>query len=130
MEFLLALFHVYYILDVEIINAIKGSYWDAYVFSFQTSSTLGFGHYLPASDTAHVLVMLDTFSGIFYAAIITGLAFSKFAKPSARVSFTNNVIITTFDGIPTLMFRMINDRDTFIVDVNLKVAALLPYTTK
>jgi inward rectifier potassium channel len=121
---------LYYFLDASILNTRPGSYWDSFIFSFQTSSTLGFGHYLPNSNLSHILVFLDTFSGIFYAAIITGLAYAKFAKPSARVNFTKNVILTTFDHIPTIMFRMSNSRDTHIVDVNLNVAALLPYTSK
>jgi inward rectifier potassium channel len=120
---------LYYLFKVEIINARVGSFWDAFVFSFQTSSTLGFGHFLPKSDLGHVLVMLDTFSGIFFVAIMTGLAYAKFAKPTARVDFTKNIILTTFDGIPTLMFRMANSRETSIVDVSLKVAALIPYTS-
>ncbi|MFT6630925.1 MAG: inward rectifier potassium channel [Bacteriovoracaceae bacterium] len=121
---------LYYFLGAEILNTSPDSFWDSFIFSFQTSSTLGFGHYLPKSDLAHGLVILDTFSGIFYVAIITGLAYAKFAKPSARVNFSDKVILTTFDHIPTIMFRMANARDTHIVDVNLNVAALLPYTSK
>ncbi|OUR96912.1 hypothetical protein A9Q84_11290 [Halobacteriovorax marinus] len=121
---------LYYFIGAEIVNARPDSYWDAFVFSFQTSSTLGFGHYLPKSDLAHVIVILDTFSGIFYVAIVTGLAFAKFAKASARISFTDNIIVSVFDGVPTLMFRMVNSRETHIVDVNLNVSALIPYVSK
>lgn len=121
---------LYYFSPAEILNVRPGSLWDAFIFSFQTSSTVGYGYFLPKSDTAHAIVMLDTMVGIFYVAIVTGLAFAKFARPSAQILFSNNIIHTTFDGIPTLMFRVANGRDTHIVDANLNVAVLLPYTSK
>jgi len=121
---------LYFITPAEIINARQDSLWDAFIFSFQTSSTLGYGHYLPKSDLAHGLVILDTMIGIFYVAIITGLAFAKFSRPSAKVIFSENIILTTFDHIPTLMFRLANNRDTHIVDASLNVAVLLPYVSK
>jgi|SaaInlStandDraft_5_1057022.scaffolds.fasta_scaffold16701_4 inward rectifier potassium channel len=121
---------IYYYSPAEIINANQDSLWDAFIFSFQTSSTLGYGYLLPESKIAHMIVIADTMMGIFYVAIITGLAFSKFARPSAKVLFTDKVILSTFDHIPTLMFRIANNRDTHIVDASLNVAALIPYVSK
>lgn len=136
--FLAAIFYVflnfifallYYFSPAEILNVRPDSLWDSFIFSFQTSSTLGYGYFVPQSVTAHSLVILDTMVGIFYVAIITGLAFSKFAIPSAKILFTDKMIITTFDGVPTLMFRVANIRASHIVDAALNVAALLPYTS-
>lgn len=121
---------LYFLSPAEILNVRPDSLWDSFIFSFQTSSTVGYGYFLPKSDTAHALVIVDTMVGIFYVAIVTGLAFSKFARPSAKVLFSNNIILSTFDGIPTLMFRVANGRDTHIVDAGLNVAALLPYESK
>ena len=128
LNFLFAL--LYYYSPAEILNAKPNSIWDAFVFSFQTSSTLGYGFLVPKSMIAHVIVMADTMMGIFYVAIITGLAFSKFARPSAKILFSNKIILTTFDHLPTLMFRIANNRDTHIVDAKLNVAALIPYISK
>lgn len=121
---------LYYFSPAEILNVRPDSLWDAFTFSFQTSSTVGYGHFLPKSDLAHALVIMDTMVGIFYVAIITGLAFSKFALPSSKIRFTEKVILSTFDERPCLMFRIANDRDSNIVDTTLHVAALLPYTSK
>jgi len=121
---------LYYYSPAEILNAKPDSLWDAFIFSFQTSSTLGFGRLLPKSNLAHVIVILDTMMGIFYVAIMTGLAFSKFAKPSAKIIFSDKIILSTFDNIPTLMFRLANGRSTHIVDASLNVAVLLPYESK
>jgi inward rectifier potassium channel len=120
---------IYLYSPADILNARPNSLWDSFVFSFQTSSTLGYGRLIPNSNLTHAIVLLDTLMGIFYVAIITGLAFSKFARPRAKVLFTKNIILTTFDGIPTLMFRLGNGRSTQIVDASLNVAALIPYTS-
>ncbi|MFG1499029.1 ion channel [Halobacteriovorax sp. XZX-3] len=127
-NFLFAL--LYFYSPAEISNTNSNSLWDAFVFSFQTSSTIGYGYYLPKNDPAHFLVIIDAMTGIFYAAIITGMAFAKFAKPSAKIIFTNNIIIATFDSVPTLMFRIANSRDTHIIDASVKVGALIPYVSK
>lgn len=121
---------IYFLSPAEILNARPDSIWDAFIFSFQTSSTLGYGHMIPTTNIAHTIVIFDTMMGIFYAAIITGLAFSKFARAEAKVIFSDNIIFTTFDNIPTVMFRIANSRETHIVDASLNVAALIPYTSK
>ena len=128
LNFLFAL--IYYFSPAEILNSQPNSIWDAFIFSFQTSSTLGYGYLLPKSNSAHMIVMFDTLAGIFYVAIITGLAFSKFARPSGKVMFSNPLILSSFDGVPTLMFRLANSRETHIVDATLKVSVLLPYESK
>ncbi len=120
---------LYYFGPAEILNARQDSLWDTFVFSFQTSSTLGYGHLRPNSDTTHAIVVLDTLMGIFYVAIITGLAFAKFAKPNSKILFSKNIIWTKFDGVPALMFRIANGRDTNVLNANVEVAALLPYTS-
>jgi inward rectifier potassium channel len=121
---------LYYFSPAVITNVSHDSLWELFLFSFQTSTTIGYGYFLPQSNTAHIIVLLDAMSGIFYAAIITGLSFSKFARPNAKVLFSNKVIFTTFDGKPAIMFRLANGRDTHIIDANINISALVPYETK
>lgn len=127
LNFIFAL--VYYYSPAEILNASPNSLWDSFIFSFQTSSTLGYGYLLPKSHVAHTIVILDTMVGIFYVAIITGLAFSKFSRPQAKILFSDKALLTSFDGDPAIMFRLANNRDTHIIDAHLNVAGLLPYTS-
>jgi len=121
---------IYYFSPAEIANVSSDSLWELFLFSFQTSTTIGYGYFLPQSDTAHIIVILDAMSGIFYSAIITGLAFAKFARPNAKVLFSNKVVFTHFDGKPAIMFRLANGRDTHIIDANINISALIPYETK
>ncbi len=121
---------LYYFLGDSIINANPDSFWDAYMFSFQTSSTLGYGYLLPKTNAANIIVIFDSLSGLLYVALTTGLIFSKFSKATHNILFSKNALIVPYDGIPTLMFRIANGRETNILNASLSMSVLSPYTTK
>jgi len=112
----------------SILNADPNSYWEAFLFSFQTSTTIGYGHFLPNTPYAHSIAIFDTLSGILFVAILTGLAWGRFSRPTAKVEFTKNVLLTKFDGQDALLFRMANGRTSNIVDARLSIVAIIPET--
>lgn len=109
----------------NILNAGVGSYWDAFVFSFQTSTTIGYGHYIPANAYADAIVILDTLSGIIFVAITTGLAFAKFSRPTANVLFSERCVIHKYEGKKTLFFRVANARDSHIADATIDASIIM-----
>jgi len=121
---------IYFITPSVVTNASSTSLWELFLFSFQTSTTIGYGYFLPESNAAHIIVILDALSGIFYAALVTGLTFSKFARPNAKILYSEKVVFTTFDGKDAIMFRLANGRDTHVIDANINISALMPYETK
>ena len=104
-----------------IANAHPGSLWDAFFFSVQTWATIGYGGMAPKTRYADVLVAMESFSGLTSMSVITGLIFSKFAQPRAKVRFTKNLLVSRFDGRPVIMFRMGNMRGNQIVEAKLHV---------
>src|SRR5262245_5300069 len=105
------LFALGYLLDPGgIEHARTGSFGDAFFFSIQTMSTIGYGRMVPRSLFANVLVMIEALAGVFGLALMTGLIFAKFSRPSARVLFSRVAVITQWDGVPSLLFRMANAR--------------------
>ena len=54
-------------------------------------------------------------------ALTTGLVFAKFSKPSAKIIYSRNMLLTTFDGISVLMFRMANARSNNIISANVEM---------
>lgn len=121
---------LYFFEGSNILNARPDSFWDAFLFSFQTSSTIGYGHLLPKTNYAHAVVIFDSLSGILFVAIATGLAFAKFSRPSARVLFTKNIILTHMNGQKALQFRMGNARKSEIVSAEIEFIMSRPETTK
>ncbi len=104
-----------------IANARPGSFADAFFFSVQTMATIGYGGMAPANTVAHLVVTLESFVGIVYTAVVTGVFFSKFSAPSARVQFSSPCVVADVEGVPTLMFRCANTRETTLVEATVTV---------
>jgi len=94
---------------------------DHYWFSVQTIATIGYGGMTPTSTLANVLVTTESFVGIGFTALATGVVFARFATPSARVIFSTVALIQDFDGKRVLTFRMANARATAIVEATIHV---------
>jgi len=114
----------------SIANARPGAFEDAFYFSVQTIATIGYGGMHPATRYAHLLVVFEALTGILGIAVITGLTFTRFSRPSARVLFSNRVTLTPRDGVPHLMFRMANWRRNRIVEARLRIIMLVTERTR
>jgi inward rectifier potassium channel len=117
------LFALLYMADPHgIANARPGSLADAFFFSVQTFGSIGYGTMEPRSTYANVLVTAESFFSIVNIAVATGLVFARISRPFARVLFSNVAVITTFDGVPTLMFRAANQRGNQILNAAISVS--------
>src|SRR6202022_2860336 len=87
-----------------------GSFFDAFFFSVETLATVGYGHMYPESFYGHVITMLEIMVGMFGLAVITGLIFVRFARPTARIHFSKVAVVAPFDGVPNLIIRVANLR--------------------
>ena len=113
-----------YLLVGGVEGATPGSLSDAFFFSVQTLATIGYGKMSPVSVPAHLLVTLESICGLTGVAMITGLMFAKFARPTARVLWSDVAVIALQDGIPSLMFRVANTRGNQVVEAQLRVGLL------
>jgi inward rectifier potassium channel len=101
-----------------------GSFEDAFFFSVQTMATVGYGNLFPRTLGANVLATLEILTGGFGLALMTGLVFAKFARPTARVAFSRVAVVSEYDGVPSLLIRMANTRSSQIVEAHLTVTML------
>jgi inward rectifier potassium channel len=124
------LFALIYTVLGGIENARPGSFVDSFFFSIQTMATIGYGKMAPISVAANVLVTLEALLGMLFIAVATGLLFAKFARPRARGLFSRNAVVSNYDGVPALMFRMANERTNQVVEAQLKVIVVANEITK
>lgn len=110
-------------------NARPGSFVDAFFFSVQTLATIGYGKMAPATTAANVLVSVEALLGMVGLTVTTGVVFARFARPTARVLFSRVAVIRPWEGVPSLMFRMANERGSQIAEARLKVTFLRDATT-
>ncbi len=104
-----------------IINAEPGSFSDAFFFSVQTSASIGYGVMSPGSAYAHLLVTLEAIISLLGIAVLTGLAYARFSRPTAQVLFSRVAVVTPFQGTPTLMFRAANERRNQILEAQMRL---------
>jgi inward rectifier potassium channel len=118
------IFALLYLAVGGIENAQPGSFSDAFFFSVQTLATIGYGRMSPVTLGAHLLVTAEAFCGITAVALITGLMFAKFARPTARVLWSDVCVVAMQDGVPSLMLRVANARGNQVVEAQLRVGLM------
>ena len=106
------------------------SFWHAFLFSVQTYSTVGYGTFSPHSGFAQWISVIQSALSIFLTALLTGLAFSKFSRPTAKIIFSKNILINHFDGKKVLTFRMGNLRSNMIAEAQVRMVLLQTHKTK
>ncbi len=108
-------------------HAIQNShddFRDAFFFSVQTLATIGYGQMAPTTLGANLLVTAEALLGMIGLAVTTGLVYARFARPTARVLFSRVAVVTTYEGAPSLQFRMANARGNQIVEARLRLTLL------
>jgi inward rectifier potassium channel len=105
---------LYWIGDDPIANVPHRAYIDYLYFSIETLSTAGYGDMHPQTNYGHLIAAVELFTGIFSMSVMTGLIFSRFSRPRARLLFANHPVISDHEGMPTLMLRLVNERHNII----------------
>ena len=89
------LFAVLYLLGPNsIAEMAPGSFSDAFFFSVETLAPVGYGHMYPASFYGHLITTLEIMVGMFGLAVITGVIFVRFSRPTARIHFSKGAVIS------------------------------------
>jgi inward rectifier potassium channel len=104
-----------------IANARPGSFSDVFFFSVQTLASIGYGAMYPKTTYANIIVTIEALIGVMGIAVMTGLAFARFSRPTARVIFSRVALITVYEGLPTLTFRTANQRRNMILEAQMRV---------
>jgi inward rectifier potassium channel len=78
----------------------------------------------PETFYAHLIAMLEIMVGMFGLAVVTGLIFVRFSRPTARMHFSKVAVIAPFDGVPTLMIRVANLRHQAMAEPEFKMILL------
>lgn len=103
---------------------------DAFAFSVQTFATIGYGALAPKTPYAHTLVVVESFIGMVSLALATGLVFTKFSRPSARVRFSENIVVHDRDGVPYLVLRVANERGNQVTEARATMNVLVEEVTR
>jgi inward rectifier potassium channel len=100
----------------DIANLNPGGYWGRFFFSVETLATVGYGDMHPQTVYAHVVASIEIFTGMMSLALITGMMFARFSRPTARILFARHAVVRQFDGRLTLILRAANARQNVIME--------------
>ncbi len=100
---------------------ISNRFWIAFFFSVDTMATIGYGNITPVGMGANWLVTIEALFGILSVALVTGILFARFSRPTAKILFSENIVIAPYRGITALEFRITNTRRSQIIQLEAKV---------
>ncbi len=117
---------LYYAIGIEHLAGVEGNtplekFWEAFFFSAQSLTTVGYGRISPVGFTTSFMASIEAMIGLLGFAIITGLLYGKFSKADAKILFTEKAIIAPYKSINAFEFRIANQRVNQLLEVEVQV---------
>jgi inward rectifier potassium channel len=92
-----------------------------FFFSAHTLTTVGYGSISPRGLEAHLLASFESLVGVLGFALATGLLFGRFSRPSARIGFSDGMVVAPYREGTSLQFRVVNRRMNSLMEMEAKV---------
>jgi inward rectifier potassium channel len=125
---------LYYLCGPDALTGIQGMsngerFLEAFFFSAQTLTTVGFGHISPQGLAANLLVVLEAFIGLSGFAVAAALMFARFSRPRAKILFSNQAVIGPYHGTTSFSFRIANGSPNELVEVEVRILLCMTRTS-
>jgi inward rectifier potassium channel len=120
---------VYWLQADDIANLDPPGYWGRFFFSVETLATVGYGDMHPQSLFAHIVAAIEIFVGLMSLALLTGMMFARFSRPTARFLFARYAVVRPLNGNLTLMLRAANARQNIVMEASAQLRLLRDETT-
>jgi inward rectifier potassium channel len=88
-----------------------------FFFSTHTLTTVGYGNMVPATVTANTVASLEAIAGLMAVALGTGLMFGRFSRPSAKIAFSERILMAPYQDQKSLQFRIVNLRPNILMEL-------------
>lgn len=122
-----ATFAVFYLAaGLEQMNGVTATtpltrFAEAFFFSTQTFTTVGYGRISPVGFTASSIAALESMTGLMGFALATGVLYGRFSRPNARILFSEKAVIAPYRGIRAFEFRIANVRANQLIEAEVQV---------
>ena len=88
-----------------------------FFFSTHTLTTVGYGNIVPATITANTVASLEAIAGLMSVALGTGLMFGRFSRPSAKIAFSERILMAPYQDQSSLQLRIVNSRPNILMEL-------------
>lgn len=121
---------IYYSIGVEHLTGIDKSdplneFIDVFFFSSQTFTTVGYGRIAPVGFMASLVATFEAFLGLLTFAIATGLFYGRFSRPRAYLRFSDIAVVSPFQDMTALMFRLAPYKNNALTDAEIIVSTAI-----
>lgn len=128
---------IYYAMGYQHFGGIIGydgpsRFMDLFFFSAQTLTTVGYGHVYPHAINVSTVAAIESMMGLLGFAMATGVLYGRFSRPKAVLLYSDKVLISPYEGITGLMFRVANTKQNELIEVEASVVLSYndPHTNK
>ena len=98
-----------------------GRFFNVFFFSAQTLSTVGYGVIAPKGLAANIIAAFEAMIGVLGFAVATGLLFGRVSRPSAKLGYSQHMLIAPYQDGTSLQFRVVNRRRNDIMELEARV---------
>ena len=118
---------IYSFIGVENLTGTQGmrpfeQFMEAFFFSAQTITTLGYGRVAPLGLPANIVAAIESLLGLLFFALATGLLYGRFAKPNTKIKYSKKAVIAPYKTINSFMFRVVNPTENQLLEVEIEVS--------
>lgn len=117
---------IYFAVGVENLRGIDATskvdqFGQAFFFSIQTLTTVGYGHVSPSGFITSLVASVEALLGLLSFAIATGLFYGRFSKPKAFLKFSDHALIAPYQNGKALMLRFAPFKNTVLTDAEARI---------
>ena len=118
---------IYYLLGLDthlmgvIANNELDKFLEAFFFSSQSFTTVGYGRISPVGAWTSSIASFESLIGLMCLAIATGLFYGRFSKPKSKILYSSKAVITSFKDVTAFMFRIANEQKSELIDVEVRL---------
>ena len=91
---------------------------EAFFFSAQTITTLGYGRVAPLGLATNIVAAIESMLGLLSFALATGLLYGRFSKSPTKIKYSDIGVISPYQNINGFMIRVVNPQNNELLEVN------------